>query len=220
MARKIGEQLGAIGRVEHLRVELRAVVPPLVIGDQREGRAIAGGDNAEPFGELRHLVAVAHPHLMPLTDLPQAFEQHARLGHGQERAAELAALPGFVPRLHFAAKLRGHHLLAVTDAQNRQARIEQHLRGAWGSFVAHAGGRSGEDDALGLHPVERLFGLRERRDLGIDARLAHAARDQLGHLAAEIDDEDRIGLCGAGRSGNGSGCVVHRRRLGNAWGQV
>jgi hypothetical protein len=33
----------------------------------------------------------------------------------------------------------------------------------------------------------------ERGDFGIDPRLAHAARDELGHLAAEIDDQDGIG---------------------------
>jgi hypothetical protein len=35
---------------------------------------------------------VAHPHLVPLADLPQPVEQLALLGHGEERAAELAAL--------------------------------------------------------------------------------------------------------------------------------
>ena len=193
MAREIGEQLRAIRRVEHLGVELRAVIAPLVIGDQREGRPVAGGDDAEALGELRHLVAVAHPHLVPLADVPQAFEQYAGLGHGQEGAAEFAAFAGFVPRLHLAAQLGGHHLLAVTDAENREPRVEQHLRRARGALVAHAGRRSGQDDALGLYPFERLFGLGERRDLGIDARFAHAARDQLSHLAAEIDDKDGIG---------------------------
>ena len=121
MAREIGEQLCAIGGVEHLGVELRAVIAPLVIGDQREGRPVAGGDDAEALGELRHLVAVAHPHLVPLADVPQAFKEHTRLGHGQERAAEFAAFAGLVTRLHFAAELGGHHLLAVTDAQDREA---------------------------------------------------------------------------------------------------
>ena len=34
--------------------------------------------------------------------------------------------------------------------------------------------------------------LLERHDLAIDALLAHAPRDQLGHLRAEIDDEDLV----------------------------
>ena len=46
---------------------------------------------------------------------------------------------------------------------------------------------------FGLQPLERLVGGVERGDLAIDAGLAHAARDQLGHLAAEVDDEDGFG---------------------------
>ena len=36
------------------------------------------------------------------------------------------------------------------------------------------------------------IGAAERHDLAIDSGLAHPPRDQLGHLASEIDDEDRI----------------------------
>ena len=46
---------------------------------------------------------------------------------------------------------------------------------------------------LGLQPREGLVGAVERRDLAIDPGLAHPPGDQLGHLAAEIDDEDGIG---------------------------
>jgi hypothetical protein len=80
-----------------------------------------------------------------------------------------------------------HDLLAIADAQDRQAAVEQHLRRA-GAVGGHAGDR--KDDALGLHPLERGFGLRERRDFGIDPGFAHAPGDQLRDLAAEIDDQD------------------------------
>ena len=46
--------------------------------------------------------------------------------------------------------------------------------------------------ALGLEPLEGLGRLAERVDLAIDARLAHAPRDELGHLGAEVDDEDEV----------------------------
>ena len=92
-----------------------------------------------------------------------------------------------------AAQLVRHDLLAVTDAQDRQAAVEQALGRARASILGHAGGRSRQDDALGLHAGKRLFRHAERRDFGIDARFAHAARDQLRHLAAEIDDKDGVG---------------------------
>ena len=47
--------------------------------------------------------------------------------------------------------------------------------------------------ALGLEALEGGFGALEGMDLAVDARFAHAARDELGHLAAEIDDEDGVG---------------------------
>ena len=47
---------------------------------------------------------------------------------------------------------------------------------------------------FGFISREGLLGRLERHDLGIDALLAHAPRDQLRHLAAEIDDEDLVVL--------------------------
>ena len=85
--------------------------------------------------------------------------------------------------------------------------------------VAAAGGRAGENDALGLHPREGSLGLSEGGDLGIDAGLAHAARDQLGHLRPEIDDEDRFGVAVGGRgiARGGAGWVrAHGRGLRSA----
>ena len=46
--------------------------------------------------------------------------------------------------------------------------------------------------AFGFISREGGFRLLERHDLGIDALLAHAARDQLRHLAAEIDDQNLV----------------------------
>ena len=193
MAHEIGKQLAAIGRVDHFGVELRAVILALLVGDDREGGAVAGGDDAEAGGEAGDLVAMAHPHLVPLAGLPQPVEQRALFRHGEIGAAEFAAFAGFMPRANLAAELLGHYLLAITNAEDRQAAVEQDLRCARAAFVAYAGGRSRQDDTLGLEPVECLLRLDEGGDLGIHAGLAHAARDELGDLAAEIDDEDGIG---------------------------
>ena len=77
--------------------------------------------------------------------------------------------------------------------------------------VVHRGRAAGEDHRLRLHLGEGGFRLLERHDLGIDALLAHPARDQLRHLGAEIDDQNlvmRRGHCGEDR----------RRRRGLCWG--
>ena len=68
---------------------------------------------------------------------------------------------------------------------------------------------------LGLQPRERLVGAVERRDLAIDPGLAHPPGDQLGHLAAEIDDEDGIGLDRHGRAIGSAGAAVKLSRVVN-----
>ena len=73
-------------------MELDPVIFARLVRDHREGRAIAGGDDLEPVGKARDLVAMAHPHLMALALFPQTVEQRAGLGNGQESATELAAI--------------------------------------------------------------------------------------------------------------------------------
>ena len=143
---------------------------------------------------------MAHPHLVALADRPQPVEQGAILGHGEEGAAEFAAALALAAAgLDGAAELVGHDLLAVADAEDGEAAVVQRLRRARAALLGHAGGGARKDDAPGGEPVERRFGRSEGDDLAIDAGLAHAAGDELGHLAAEIDDEDRVG----GRDGHG-----------------
>ena len=74
VANEVLEQLAAVGRVHDFGVELHRIDALLIVCDYREGRAGAGGDRTEAGGELRHLVAVAHPHLMRLALVPEAVE--------------------------------------------------------------------------------------------------------------------------------------------------
>src|SRR3989304_5502837 len=62
------------------------------------------------------------------------------------------------------------------------------------------GGRPArQDHRLGPHRRKRFRGFLIRNDLAIDPLLAHAARDELSHLRAEVDDEDFV----VGRGGPG-----------------
>jgi hypothetical protein len=65
--------------------------------------------------------------------------------------------------------------------------------GARAVLQGHGRRAAGEDDALRLEPFEGLDGPAERRDLAIDPRLADPPRDELSHLAPEIDDQDGFG---------------------------
>ena len=132
-----------------------------------------------------------------------------------QRAAELAV----VAALHLAAELLGHRHLAVADAEHRHAGLEDLLRRARAVALRHRARPAGEDHALRLQrartPPTALWNGTISR---IDARLAHAPRDELRHLAAEIDDEDggvggrRVRSCAAVRE-------TPRRRNASAIGQ-
>ena len=120
--------------------------------------------------------------------LPDAVEQGARLDDLDIGAAEFRVMAA----LHRAAKLRGDGLLAIADGEDRQAGVENFLRRAGRTWLGDGGRAAGQDHGFGLDSVEGLFRRLERRDLAIDARLAHAARDELRHLRAKIDDQDLV----------------------------
>ena len=89
-----------------------------------------------------------------------------------------------------AAELLGHGLLTVANAEDRNACGEDRHRRGRRVVVEHGRRPAGQNDGLRLHLVECGLGLLKRHDLGIDADFAHAARDQLRHLTAEIDDQN------------------------------
>ena len=165
-------------------------------------------------------VAVAHPHDVALAGLPDAVEQRALGADGDLGAAELAV----VAALDLAAELLGHRHLAVADAEHRHAGLEDRLRRARAALVGHRGRAAGEDHRLGLRAsAKAALGVLERRDLAIDPGLAHPPGDQLGHLAAEIDDQQLV-VEGGGGDGFGHGVPGNSRleevpRLGERAGE-
>src|SRR5689334_24856253 len=170
--------------MEHQAVEFAAVV-----GDHRIGRARAGADDAEAWWRLSDTVAVAHPDLIALARLPHPLEQRARFAYIDQGATELAMVRSF----DAAAQLCRHGHLAIADPEDRHAHLEDALRRTRRRVLMHRGGTAGKDDGLGREGSDSLLGYVEGMDLAIDTALAHAPRDELGHLAAEIEDEDTVG---------------------------
>src|SRR5262249_55436194 len=163
------------------------------------------GDGAESLRQPGDTVAVAHPYRVALALAPHALEQRAILDDLDLGAAELAVMTA----LDLAAQLLRHRLLAVADAEHRNAGLVDLLGRERRVLVEHGGGPAREDDALRPHREERLLGLLERHDLRVDALLAHAPRDELRHLRAEIDDENLV-VHGCGFVGRGSRGVKRR----------
>ncbi len=188
LADEIADQFGAVRRVHHFGVELHRVEFALVVGDHRNRRTRGLRHRAKTVGQLGDAVAMAHPDVVASALLPDAVEQRAVVGDLDGGAAELAVMPA----LDGAAELLGHGLLAVADAEHRHAGIEDRHRRGRRIVVEHGSRPAGEDHGFRLHLLEGRFGLLERHDLGIDALLAHPARDQLRHLAAEIDNQNLV----------------------------
>ncbi len=90
------------------------------------------------------------------------------------------------------AELLGDRLHAVADAEDRQTELEQAL-GNLGLFGLQRRFRpAGEDEPARAESTNLLEIGVPGIDLGIDPGFAHATRDQLRVLRAEIQDEDFI----------------------------
>ena len=118
-----------------LRVELNAVKAPGLVGDGGEGRSLAGADDPEPCWQGDHPVAVAHPNLVVFPRPPDPVEQRAAGLDAQRRPAELAMVGGF----DGPAQDVDHGLLAVADAEHRQAELEDDWRRGGRAFRRHRG---------------------------------------------------------------------------------
>ena len=74
MAHEVCDQARTIRGMDHLGVKLGAVEFASLVRDHCERRTVTGGDDLEAGGKSGDLVAVAHPYLVSLADLPQPVE--------------------------------------------------------------------------------------------------------------------------------------------------
>ena len=188
VADEIADQLGAVRRVINLRMELHRIEFALVVGDDRNRRAGRLRHATEACRQFGDAVAVAHPHLILAALLPDALEQRAVICDLNIGAAEFAVMAG----LDLAAELMRHRLLAVADAEHRHTGFEDRLGRQRRVLVEHRCRPAGQDHGLRFHGPEGFLGLLERHDLGINLLLPHPARDELGDLGAEVDDQNLV----------------------------
>ena len=128
---------------------------------------------------------MAHPHNLVVGG---ATEQAGVTGHcslGVPVLAGARATDG-------AAEGVGHRLEAVADSQHGHTGLENRGIDGGRALLVHGGRAAGQDDGGGLlgEHVRHAHGVGD--DLGVDVSLTHAARDQLGILRAEVDDEDGV----------------------------
>src|SRR5690606_3475997 len=159
-------------------------------GDRGEGGVRARADLSEPGGQARDAIAVAHPHGELFARL--VAREHARALADHDASG--AVLP-LAARLHLAAELLGHELLAVADAEHGDAELEEAgvaLRRR--RIVDAVGAAAQHDGAWGERPD---LGERKRAgmDLAVDVAFADASRDELGVLRTAVEDQDLLAGC-------------------------
>src|SRR5665213_3675939 len=95
-------------------MELHGIITPRHIADGRDRRMFGYREPRKALRQFRDCIAVAHPYRIAATLLPDAFKERAVGDDLDLGAAEFTVLA----RHDLAAQLRGHHLLAVADAED------------------------------------------------------------------------------------------------------
>jgi len=160
----------------------RGVELALRVLDGRVGRVVGRGDGVETLGQLFQAVAVAVP---DFEFFLEALEERRRFGKVEMAAAIFAARTGS----DLAAEPLAEKLHAVANAENGKAGIEDAFVGLRSALGVDAGRSAREDDAGGAQAFQDAGGRVVADDFRVDVELPHAARDDLGVLRTEIEDE-------------------------------
>ncbi len=128
-----------------------------------------------------------------------AFRVDAILYFTQQRRVAARAHLGVAELVHGArldpaTELRGHGLHAVADAEHRDPELEHGRGRRRRARLRYRLGTARQDDAARTKGAHRLAPHIPRMDLAVDAEFAHATRDQLRVLRAEVEDQDPVGV--------------------------
>ena len=185
---EVAVEFGSVRRMDDFGVELHGKELAAFVADGGKWRPVRRSDDPEAVRQSRDPVAMAHPHLMAFALCPDAVEQRAVITNLEKGASELSV----VRRLDAAAELVTHHLFAIADTENRQPESKDLVRRARALALQDAGRSARQDNASQSVPIQRGLCRLKGHDLGIHAGLADPPRNELGHLGAEVDDENLV----------------------------
>ena len=179
---EVAQQLHSLPGVHHLGMELHGPDATRLVGDS--GQRVRGLRGLrEARGQGLRLVAVAHPHV----ERGGQAAKELRLGdHVHLRVAVLAR----GSRLDPPAQVMHDEVQPVADAEHGNAHRKQRGIGGGRVRVVDRAGAAGKDQPQRSQRANLLDGRGAGQDNGEDVELADAARDQLGVLRAEVQDDD------------------------------
>ena len=187
------EHGAALDGVGHFGVELQGVEAAFFVAHAGDRARRRRAHDLEARGQFGDLVAVAHPDLEHAVavfalEVFDAFKKTGVVVGAHFGVAEFA----LGARLDLAAELLGHRLHAVADAEDGNARGEDGFARLVVRFFIGAHVRAREDDALRVERADEVGGDVVGMNFAVDVGFAHAAGDELRHLAAEVENENAV----------------------------
>ena len=183
----------ALQSMGHFRMELDAVEVTRRILHGRNRRTFRRCQQLEALRHHHNLVAMAHPHVQQ------------RLAGGREMVCNVFQQGPLGPHFDLGiaefplfgtgnttAQLFSHGLHAVANAQNRNPFVKQAFRRARATQLGHRLGATRENDAFGIELFQFLIGNIKGLNLTIDPNFPNAARDELGVLGTEIENQNAV----------------------------
>src|SRR5579864_8982498 len=181
--REVAQDVFASGRVVDFGMELHGPHAARGVLDGGYGIGRLGGQ-VEAGGQLLGFVAVRHPDGKILR---KALKQARAAGFDGDFGVTVLVLVG---RTHFSAEREHHVLQAVADAEHGQAEVEDAGIGDGCVLIVDRRWATGEDDADRGVAADFLERGVAGKDGGEDVQFADAARNELGILGAEVENND------------------------------
>ena len=168
-------------------MELDAVEFLFLILHGSNGAFFRGGNDGKAFRGLFRIVLMAHPAHIVL------FQTGEETGFIVQHYSGLAVFPAAGMGHHTAQSL-GHELVAVADAQDRDAHFENPFIHAGGIFRIDTVGTAGQDDGLGILGFDLVQGVIVRNDFAVHTAFTNSSGNQLAVLCAEVNYQDNLML--------------------------
>ena len=181
LVEEVLQQVLAVRRVHDLRVELHPVELAPRLLERCDGCRGRLSDDTRTLGRCGDGVAVRHPHRL----LARQVAEQLALFSAELRLPEL----GGARPLDTPAEIERHQLRAVTDAERRDAELEDAGIDARRVLRVDRRRAAGEDHRVRVSRADLLRRHLVRDELGVHARVAHASRDQLCVLTTEVEHQ-------------------------------